>query len=70
VSYSTDFYTIGILAIELLIGTPPFGYFKENKEEYLLNTINYSEAKIEEILEKIDISLQFKEVIRLLTIKD
>lgn len=47
VSYSTDLYTIGILAIELLYGCPPFGYFKKSTdhlEDYLINIVENSDT--------------------------
>jgi serine/threonine protein kinase len=41
VSYSSDFYTLGILSLELLNGSPPEGYFKpdDDKEQYLKKII-------------------------------
>ena len=32
VSYASDFYTLGILAFEMLYGSPPFGYFKKDTD--------------------------------------
>ena len=32
VSYATDFYTLGILAMEMLYGSPPFGYFRKDTD--------------------------------------
>ena len=45
VSYQTDYYSLGILAFELLYGEPPFGYCKpqatkDEKIEYLKRIIN------------------------------
>ncbi len=32
ISYPTDFYSLGILALEMLYGSPPFGYFKKDTD--------------------------------------
>lgn len=52
-SYATDFYTLGVLAIELLYGSPPYGYFRKDTdqvEDYLQKLYSSSDERIHEML--------------------
>lgn len=53
VSYATDFYSLGILALEMLKGSPPFGYFRKDTdsvEDYLKFVKSTSDERIQEML--------------------
>lgn len=71
VTYPSDFYSLGILAYELINGSPPYGYCVDtDKEAYLKTIIDHGVTGEQLTVIQDKVSVEFLDLIRSLTIKD